>query len=146
MAALEVTITGLLYDKWNRTTQNVVLIGEATVTGLGVGGGPMPPGGGGAPLPPWYPGHPEHPIPPTVWPTPPGGGGGQPPTGGAGPHPEHPIWPGAHPEHPGPIVPPTEPPPIDPATPPIEWKPVWTPETGWIVVGVPNVPVPTPSA
>lgn len=64
MAAVEVTISGVLYDKLSRTTQNVVLIGEATLTGLGVGGGPiMPPGpitppGGG------WPPHPEHPIPP----------------------------------------------------------------------------------
>jgi hypothetical protein len=65
MAAAEVTISGVLYDKLNRTTQQVVLIGDASLTGIGVGGGPMPPGGG-APLPPWYPGHPEHPIPPVV--------------------------------------------------------------------------------
>jgi hypothetical protein len=47
MAAVEVTITGMLYDKLNRTTQNVVLIGEASLTGLGVGGGPLPGGPGG---------------------------------------------------------------------------------------------------
>jgi hypothetical protein len=27
----------------------------------------------------------------------------------------------------------------------IEWKTAWSPSTGWIVVGVPTVPVPTPS-
>lgn len=48
MASVEVTITGMLYDKLNRTTQNVVLIGEASLTGVGIGGGPViPPGGGG---------------------------------------------------------------------------------------------------
>jgi hypothetical protein len=52
MAAVEVTISGILYDKVNKSSQNVVLIGEATLTGLGVGGGPMPPG----------PGRPEPPL------------------------------------------------------------------------------------
>lgn len=58
MAAVEVTITGTLYDKLSRTTQQVVLIGEASLTGLGVGGGPIipsprPPSGGG-PVDPGY--------------------------------------------------------------------------------------------
>jgi hypothetical protein len=50
------------------------------------------------------------------------------------------IWGGAplpHPEHPIVIPPPREP--------LIEWKVGWTPDTGWVVVGVPTVPVPTPS-
>jgi hypothetical protein len=47
MAAVEVTITGTLYDKLRRTTQQVVLIGEATLTGVGIGGGPIGGGGGG---------------------------------------------------------------------------------------------------
>lgn len=54
MAAIPVTIDGLLYDKLNRTTQQVVLIGEASLTGLGVGGGPI--------IPPPSPGTPTHPI------------------------------------------------------------------------------------
>jgi hypothetical protein len=139
MAAVEITISGVLYDKYNRTQQNVVLFGEASISGLHVGGGPMPPGQGGSGQPPWYPGHPEHPIPPSIWPQPPGGGGGQPP-----------WWPG-HPEHPippqvggGPILPPTEKPP-EPIQPPVEWKAVWHPEQGWIVVGIPNFEHPTPS-
>jgi hypothetical protein len=68
--------------------------------------------------PPWSP-HPEHPIPPTVWPTPPGGGsppgfwggtppeyidiglpGPQPPSGGAPPYPSHPIPPTVWPNPP----------------------------------------------
>lgn len=45
MAAVELTISGVMYDKVNRTTQNVVIFGEASLTGLGVGGGPIiPPG------------------------------------------------------------------------------------------------------
>jgi hypothetical protein len=38
-------------------------------------------------------------------------------------------------------LPPVEKPPEGP----IDWKTAWTPQHGWIVVGVPNVPVPTPS-
>jgi len=79
MAAVEVTITGMLYDKINRTTQNVVLVGEASLTGLGIGGGPLPPGPGQPPGSGGVPVFPSHPIyhppgisgPPGPWPTPP---------------------------------------------------------------------------
>ncbi|HEX8837678.1 MAG TPA: hypothetical protein VF748_12130 [Candidatus Acidoferrum sp.] len=119
MAAVEVTISGVLYDKLNRTTQQVVLIGDAMLTGLGVGGGPMPPGQGGGGQPPGIWG------PPGPWPSPPihlppGGGGGQPP--GQEPHPEHPIViPPGSPNVPPPgsppvIVPGTQP--TNPMTPP----------------------------
>lgn len=109
-------------------------------------GGP-PPGlwPGGHPehpivLPPLVPGgppidvgaHPEHPIvlppdnpntpPPTVWPNPPEG---------IAPTPEHPIY---------------MPQPPPPAGTLITWKVVWTPSTGWVVVGVPNIPHPVPGA
>jgi hypothetical protein len=90
MSAVEVTISGMLYDRANRTTQNVVLIGEATLTGAGIGGGPIIPG----PQPPgiWpSPGHPAHPIaptPPGIWPSP--------------GHPAHPIAPGGPPPEPPP--------------------------------------------
>jgi hypothetical protein len=115
MAAVELSYRAVLYDLRSKASYEVMLVGDAFVTGLGVGGGPMPPGQGGGGQPPWYPGHPEHPIPPTVWPQPPGGGGGQP---------NPPWWPG-HPEHPippvvggGPIYPPNVPPDIQPPTPP----------------------------
>jgi hypothetical protein len=49
------------------------------------------------------------------------------------PKPEHPI-----------VLPPNLPPEIPDAG-PIDWKVGWTATTGWIVVGVPNAPVPTPS-
>jgi hypothetical protein len=105
MAAVELTITGMLYDKLARTAQNVVLIGEATLTGLSVGGGPMP----GGPPP-----HVEHPIPPVV-----GGGPIIPPGGGQPPwypgHPEHPIPPAVGG---GPIYPPNVPPELTPPQPP----------------------------
>jgi hypothetical protein len=83
MAAVEVTITGTLYDKHRRTTQQVVLIGEASLTGVGIGGGPMPGGPGGGPGGPVDPGwgYPERPVDPAY---------GIPITGR--PHPEHPIY------------------------------------------------------
>lgn len=125
MAAVEVTITGTLYDKLNRTTQQVVLIGEASLTGVGVGGGPIiPPGQPGGPPHIWGP--PD--MPPGFW------GGGMGPGVKPQPHPEHPI-----------VIPPKPPEPIEP---PVKWKPVWHPTEGWIVVGVinPDIPHPTPSA
>lgn len=100
MAAVEVTISGVLYDKVARTMQQVVLIGEASLTGLGIGGGPI--------IPPGRP-----PVPPGtgIWPNPPEG---------QAPIPSHPIalpgdpwWP----EKP-PITPPDfQPPP--PGSPPV---------------------------
>lgn len=121
MSAVEVTITGVLYDKLNRTTQQVVLIGEASLTGLGVGGGPIqPPGQPGGPVHIWGP--PD--MPPGFW------GGGMGPGVKPQPHPEHPI-----------VIPP----PPEPVEPPIEWKAVWHPTEGWIVVGIPNLPHPAPS-
>lgn len=93
MAAVELTITGVLYDKLQRTVQSVVLIGEASYTGLGPGGGPIVPpgqppgiwGGGNVPMPtppiPIYPG--GTPNPPGIWgPTDPRPGWGlpEPPT------------------------------------------------------------------
>jgi hypothetical protein len=126
MAALPVTLVGV-----DQNGNAVAIVGSISMTGVGVGGGPV--------MPPWWPGHPEHPIPPTVWPTPPTGGSPLPP-----------WWPG-HPEHPiPPVVWPT--PPIQPpggGTPPqgpqIEWKVAWSPTTGWIVVGIPSGEHPTPS-
>src|SRR5215472_12419429 len=91
MAAVEVTITGMLYDKTARTTQNVVLVGEASLTGLEVGGGPMPGGPGRPPLGIWGGGGVPMPTPPIHL-----GPGGEPlpPQVGGGP-----IYPGmpAHP-------------------------------------------------
>jgi hypothetical protein len=124
--------------------------------------------GPGYPTHPIAPGGPPpsvgHPIPPIIWPQPPDGG---PPIGIDPGHPEHPIvfppivWPDpGHPEHPIVIpIPPTlwpkpghpeHPIVIPPETPPereklVEWHTGWTETTGWIIVGVPNVNVPTPS-
>jgi hypothetical protein len=43
MAAIPVTFSGLLFDKKNKTQQNVTFIGLASITGLGIGGGPILP-------------------------------------------------------------------------------------------------------
>lgn len=90
MAAVPLSYRATLYDLANKRSMEVYLEGDASITGLGIGGGPLPPGqGGGQPPGIWGP--------PGPWPSPPihlppgqgGGGGGQPP--GQGPHPEHPI-------------------------------------------------------
>jgi hypothetical protein len=128
MSAVELTISGMLYDKLNRTTQNVVLIGEAFLTGLSVGGGPMP---GGPPGPPV-----------TIWPNPPEG---------QAPIPSHPIalpgdpwWPTNPPPQ---IPPPGSPPVMIPGTQPVH--PIAVPPA--IIVDYPGigkvlVPQPTPPA
>ena len=113
MAAVEITISGVLYDKLNRTTQNVVLIGEASLTGVGVGGGPIIPPG----QPPGSGAHPSHPI---ALPGDPWWGGDLKPT--------HPImlpgmpgWPDPPPQVPPPGSPPVMIPgsqPVNPITPP----------------------------
>ena len=44
------------------------------------------------------------------------------------------------------VIPPTLPPTMpEPDNRPIEWKTAWTAETGWVVIGIPQGPVPTPS-
>lgn len=115
------------------------------------------------------PGHPAHPIvrpPAIIWPQPPGGGPpvaiwpGRPehpivlpkPPGLDNPHPEHPIviplppeiWPNpGRPAHP--IVIPPEEGTLPPDEPIIVWKAGWSEQTGWVVVGVPNVSHPAPA-
>jgi len=104
MAAVGVTLDGVLYDLLNRTTQRVVFIGDASLTGLSVGGGPMP--GGPGTTPPPSGGVPIHPIwgPPGFNPP----GPGMPPGIGGGP-----IIP---PDVPPGLTPPTPPSPGDPTT------------------------------
>jgi hypothetical protein len=129
---------------------------------------PTPPIAPGGPPPGIWPspGHPAHPIapggrPPGIW------GGAPPwvdntlpqpqpipgwppvamppiyippegatPPPGAPPWVSHPIPPTVWPEPPVEGVPPTM----------IEWKSGWSQATGWVVVGIPQAPVPTPSA
>jgi hypothetical protein len=178
----------------------VTIVGEAFLTGLGVGGGPLPGGPrpehpiapGGPPLVPSHPiviippgsiepgppPVPSHPIYIPVYPSHPIV---IPPDAIAPGVPTHPIYLPPSPSHPivippdaiapgvptHPIYLPPLPPleiwggPIDPypdqgppgPQPPIEgglrplveWKIAWTIRTGWVVVGVPTVPHPTPS-
>lgn len=67
------------------------------------------------------PGRPTHPIyyPPVIWDP---------------ARPANPITSPGDPDHPG-----------GDRQPIVEWKTAWSPSTGWIVVGVPTVPVPTPA-
>jgi hypothetical protein len=126
MAAVPVTFDGMLYDLFNRTTQRVVFIGDVSLTGLSVGGGPLP-GGPGVPIvPPGPGGMPIHPI----W----GPPGFNPPGPGMPPG----IWG-------GPIIP--DPPPPFPNPPPEGSKPppasgwgwAYDPDIGWYLVWVPPV-------
>lgn len=93
MASVPITITGVLFDKYSRTTQLVTLMGEATITGLGVGGGPIIPPEGGSGQPPgiWGPPGPWPGFPPD--PGIPGNTPGQPPHiwGPTDPRPTNPI-------------------------------------------------------
>jgi hypothetical protein len=119
----------------------------AMITPLVSGGEPTHPIAPGGPPPQVWPGPgaPTHPIapggsPPGIWPSPghpahPIAPGGRPPGiwgGGNEPFPTPPIYI-------GPPVPAPEPPPV------IEWHSAWSPQTGWVTVGIPQVPAPTPS-
>lgn len=120
MSAVLVTISGVLYDKLSRTQRPVVIVGEASLTGLGVGGGPIIPPDEGPPgiwgptdprptppinLPPGYPGNP-----PGIW-------------GPTDPRPTPPIH--------IPPVPPDPPTPSEPKPPPADGGWGWSPEYGW---------------
>lgn len=124
MAAVEVTIRGLLYDLHSRTQQQVVLIGDAMLTGVGVGGGPIiPPGVGGDPPHIWGGGNVPMPSPPIA--NVPGAPGYRPP----GDH----IWGGGNEPFPTPpiFIPPNVPPALQPPSSPNP--------------GDPTVPVPPPA-
>lgn len=134
MAAINVTLVGL------GNGEPFTFVGLASLTGLGVGGGPILPPEGPGTWPPQRPPHPSHPIV-----TPPPGAGEKPPV------PPPSIWPPGpgidFPSHPIVIPPPVDPdkPPVIPPGSLITWTPVWTPDDGWQVIGIPNVPHPSPS-
>jgi hypothetical protein len=96
--------------------------------------------GYGVPLPPlgtWGGGNVPYPTPPIYFPP---EGGAQPPLG---------TWGGAGEPFPTPpiVIPPDLPPTMpDPDNRPVEWKTAWLPTVGWVVVGLPQGPIPTPSA
>jgi hypothetical protein len=103
-------------------------------------------------------------MPPVIWPEPPDGG---PPIAIDPDHPEHPIVlpplppvDDAHPSHPIviPLPPeiwpkpgyPAHPIVVPPEVPPegeglFDWYVGWSDDTGWVLVGQPNFPAPTPS-
>jgi len=138
MAEVPVTIVGVVAPMGKASGDQpypAVISGKASITGLGIGGGPI--------MPPSSPGHPAHPIvlppeisgPPGPWPTPPiylPPEPGQPPV-----YPAHPI-----------VLPPIEIPPPDGGT-QDKWEvqTYWTPESGWgvAIVPGPGATVPTPS-
>lgn len=110
MASVAITISGVLFDKYARTGRPVTLVGEASLTGFGVGGGPIMPGPPDE-KPPGFP--------PGIWPGP-----GDPDYPGGLPHPAHPI-----------VLPPGGPPVIPPTDPPTGgWEWGWNPQTGWLPV------------
>lgn len=144
MAAVPVTVVGILTTESGST--NATLVGMASLTGLGVGGGPVtPPAYPAHPIAPGgeHPAHPiapggERPSHPIYWPAP--------------PRPEQPIYlpPGIWPQPPDPNAPRPEhpiviPPPPGTDGPPLEVKVVWTPVTGWAVILVPTVEHPAPA-
>ena len=139
MAEVPVTIVGIVAPMGKASGDApypAVITGKASITGLGVGGGPIEPPAG-------PPGHPAHPIylppvisgPPGPWPTPPiyiPPEPGQPPV-----FPAHPI-----------VLPPIEiPPPDGGEQDKWEVQAYWTPENGWgvAIVPGPGATVPTPS-
>ena len=105
------------------------------------------------PLPPGVPVYPdntlpgEQPVIDNTLPVPPGGNGGWLPVyidntlPGDLPRPDNTL-PGPQPRPEHPIV---LPPPGSVPEGPVDWRAAWTPATGWIVVGFPTGPVPTPS-
>lgn len=118
MAAVPITLVGILASE-DGTSQNVTFTGLGNITGLSVGGGPMPGG------PPPHPAFPISGPPGSNFPDKPG----YPPVAG---------WPGggpggAHPEHPIVIPPPPLEPPVEggvkPPPPDGGWG--YHPEYGW---------------
>jgi hypothetical protein len=136
---MQITINNASITGEGGSITNATITGDATITQ------PTEP-----PLVIWGPGDPRPTLPIAgwdpgsgAWPTPPqpqpplviwGPGDPRPTLPIAGWDPDHGNWPDA---------------PIDPTDPPmgpVEWKCLWTPETGWVVVGIPTGPTPTPSA
>ena len=113
MSTVSVTITGILWDHANKSGKPVTLVGDAYLSGLGVGGGPVypdqqPPSGGppgtptfpiwgppgfnppGAGYPPGISGGPIVPVPPSTPNVPPPG---SPPVMVSGTQPVNPMTP-----------------------------------------------------
>jgi len=151
VAAIPIQIDGVFFPhaKGSQPVKGTML-GQASIYGLGIGGGPIfPPPDGGGGTPDWPPPHPEHPIwgPPGFNPP----GPGMPPGIGGGP-----IIP-VPPETPN-LPPPGSPPvhlagtqPVQPVTPPAAVV-IQYPGIGRVLVPqptqsvqIPVPPVPTPA-
>lgn len=91
MAEVLVQISGVLYDKLSRTERPVLLQGMASLVGLGVGGGPIVPGGDPPHI--WGGGNEPFPTPPIA--NVPGAPGYRPPLG---------IWGGGNVPMPSPPI------------------------------------------
>jgi|SRR5215472_3540204 len=126
MAAVPIQITGVLWDHADKSGKKVTLMGDASISGLVIGGGPIvppdtsPPDPGEPPLGIWGPTDPRPTPPIHIPPTP--------PTDGQPGIPSHPI-----------VLPPVPPdPPIEPpggAPPPEGWFWHWVPEHHqWVLV------------
>ena len=128
MATVPITIVGNEVAP-DGTTTPISIVGMASITGLVIGGGPIVPPTVVPPQPPLIPQFPIAGGPDPGWPDKPG-------------YPDYITgWPVP--------VPPVTPPDGGgtPNPPGMTWKPVvaWTPDTGWIVVGIPVDPIATPS-
>ena len=143
MSTVPIQITGVLWDHAKKKGTKVTLMGDAAISGLVIGGGPIMPPDTTPPdpgEPPYvdigFPIGPEHPI--VIPPTPPGTDP---------PHPAHPI-----------VLPPIPPdPPIDtvppPGGPPDGWSWQWLADSSqWVLVynppgsGKPSPPGANPDA
>jgi hypothetical protein len=136
---MQITINNANITGTGGSITNATITGDATITppaepplviwGPGDPRPTLPIAGwdpGTGTFPPWTPA-PQPPL--VIW----GPGDPRPTLPIAGWDPDHGNWPDA---------------PIDPTDPPqgpVDWKYLWTPETGWVVVGIPTGPVPTPS-
>lgn len=137
MAAVAVQIRGTLYDLQAKTSRQVVLMGEASLLGLEIGGGPViPPGNGGGGSPGDPPGiwggpidpYPDHGLPgrpPHIW-------------GPTDPRPQPPIY--LPPEQVPPNMKPPQPPPAGTTAPvPGNWPTSGMVPPEYVVFNYPGV-------
>jgi hypothetical protein len=125
MASIPVVIVGTIKDNDSDEEKQVTITGMASLKGLSVGGGPMP---GGPPLGFW--GGYRPPYIDNTLPMP------QPPLG---------FWGGVAPPFVDIGFPMPQPPGDGDREPKFEWKTGWSPETGWVVVAIPQFEHVTPS-
>lgn len=127
MAAVPVTISGVLFDKYGRTGEPVTLMGLASITGVGIGGGPIIPGAPDDPVHIWGGGNVPMPTPPIA--NVPGAPGYRPPGSPPG------IWGGSNEPFPTPpiFIPPAVPPSLKPPEAPQPGDPTTSVPGNWPV-------------